>query len=184
MRSIPRSPCALSVRTVILRSIAAAAALTGALLQPATGLAWEIGAARKVEAQSPTDPGGNSDVSPANQVLVREDRRALLVVPAIPLAPSGLQVGFRAIINEPIDEHGNRLLHLASRSGDLGALDQLLTLGATPGVRNHFGRTPLDVAFRYNAQGYECIRRALTPPRQSVSDILFRRDQAERSMVN
>ncbi|MCA9064721.1 MAG: ankyrin repeat domain-containing protein [Planctomycetaceae bacterium] len=81
------------------------------------------------------------------QELIRQhDNRVLAAFCYPAMLTSGFQAAMmRAQAAEPIDEHGNTLLHLAARSGNYNATVILSLLQADPRVRNRFDESPADI---------------------------------------
>lgn len=66
------------------------------------------------------------------------------------------------------EESGNTALHLAAAAGDTEAVRELLERGASPGVMNHLGMTPLDVALSRGREGVAgLLSEAGSPPAES-----------------
>jgi hypothetical protein len=115
------------------------------------------------------------EMLPTARLIAEHDARSLAVCPSLLIAPPIIQLAFPSVIDLPIDEHGNRMLHIASRSGNLFALWQLLELGADTSVRNRFGKTPADVAFRRNSLVQQNVITALKSGHRTLSDVHFKR---------
>ncbi len=66
-------------------------------------------------------------------------------MPEMVLVPSWQYACLRPILDAPADAYGNRLLHIAARSGNREAVELLLELGAQPNQQNLMGQTARDV---------------------------------------
>lgn len=74
------------------------------------------------------------------------DRCILMVwMPEMTVIPSWQYTCLRPVLDAPADAYGNRLLHIAARSGNREALELLLELGAHPDELNLMGQTARDV---------------------------------------
>jgi hypothetical protein len=116
-----------------------------------------------------------AEFAPASLILAQRDSFRLSICPAMYFAPVSFRIAFRTTINDPIDDRGNRLLHIAARAGQVSAVWYLLEAGASPSVCNSLGRAPADVAYAGNAQAHDAIIAALTGRAASAGDVLFRR---------
>lgn len=100
----------------------------------------------------------------------------LSVVPATIFSPVALQLGFAQTVNRPVDEHGNTLLHIASKSGDLFSAWQLLEFGANPHIANKFKKQPLDVIYSVNSQVEQALTAGFSSNSGStMADVIFGR---------
>lgn len=97
--------------------------------------------------------------------------RTLSPVAGMMFAPTCMQLAFSNIVNHPIDEHQNRLLHVASRSKEPFFNWMLLQLGASTSTRNRSGWLPLDFHRPGIREADDYITIALSPSSLSIQDI-------------
>jgi hypothetical protein len=120
---------------------------------------------------------------PTDRILREYYSETLSVIPALMFSPVSMQLAFAATVNTPIDEHGNTLLHLASRSGDVFAAWQLLELGANPQIANCFHKKPIHVVCLGNPQVTDALTAAFSSHHDSIAEVLFRRTTPEAPVV-
>lgn len=100
-------------------------------------------------AAAPVGSGGLSSLDETASIglmdVMRASDQATLapLLPGMLLAPGCTWAGLATALDEPVDEHGNRLLHLAARSGNRFAAWALTEMGANSQLVNHGGETPL-----------------------------------------
>lgn len=100
----------------------------------------------------------------------------LSVIPAMMFSPAALQLAFFQTVDMPIDEHGNTLLHVASKAGDIFSAWQLLELGASSQIANKFQKRPLDVINSVNVQVSESLAEAFTSnENKAIAEVMRRR---------
>ena len=77
--------------------------------------------------------------------LLREYDQATVApfFPGMLVMPRWMCLVLLRVLDEPVDEHQNRMLHIAARSGNHFAAWALMDLGADPHVMNVAGQTPL-----------------------------------------
>ncbi len=63
--------------------------------------------------------------------------------PGMSTCPASMMPALTPLINEPLDEHGNRMLHIAARSGNRFAIWSLMQMGADESLLNSGQQTPL-----------------------------------------
>lgn len=135
-------------------------------------LAQESGYADRMSVHIPTD-----------RILRRYYSETLSVIPALMFSPVALQLGFAETVNTPIDEHGNTLLHVASRSGDLFAAWQLLEFGADPHVSNHSFRLPIDLVCLETPQVADALTAAFSSHQNAIAEVMIRRIESGTPVV-
>lgn len=110
------------------------------------------------------------------EIMRHYDQQTLApLFPGISTCPASMMLALIPLINEPLDEHGNRMLHIAARSGNQFAIWSLMQLGADASLLNSGQQTPL-MALRCSDQTTRdaiiaCLTRqdstiaAVSPPR-------------------
>ncbi len=92
--------------------------------------------------------------------------------PGIAVWPQWIAALLVPAINEPVDEHGNRLLHIATRSGNQFAAWGLMNMGADPTILNRRNKTPLQTLRCRNRSVHAAIVACLQRRENSVAIIL------------
>ncbi|XP_026707884.1 ankyrin repeat and zinc finger domain-containing protein 1 isoform X2 [Athene cunicularia] len=85
------------------------------------------------------------DVGTLQHLLVVPESRALLADSKDGEGTQALDMPW-SLLNQPVDEHGSTLLHVAARAGKAEAVCLLLEAGADPALRNGQDRTPYCVS--------------------------------------